>query len=62
MSKDLIEGGPSEGELVVAVVREVKQNGAYVDLDEYEGIEGFIFIGEIPFPGLFAVILVLENL
>ena len=47
MSKDLIEGGPSEGELVVAVVREVKQNGAYVDLDEYDGIEGFIFIGEI---------------
>jgi len=47
MSKNLIEGGPSEGELVVAVVREVKQNGAYVDLDEYDGIEGFIFIGEI---------------
>ena len=47
MAKNLIEGGPSEGELVVAVVREVKQNGAYVDIDEYDGIEGFIFIGEI---------------
>ena len=47
MPKNLLEGGPSEGELVVAVVREVKQNGAYVNLDEYEGIEGFIFIGEI---------------
>jgi translation initiation factor 2 subunit 1 len=47
MAKNLLEGGPSEGELVVAVVREVKQNGAYVDLDEYDGIEGFIFIGEI---------------
>ena len=47
MSEDLLDGGPSEGELVVAVVREVKQNGAYVDLEEYEGIEGFIFIGEI---------------
>jgi translation initiation factor 2 subunit 1 len=47
MASDLLENGPSEGELVVAVVREVKQNGAYVDLDEYEGIEGFIFIGEI---------------
>ncbi len=47
MSDDLLEGGPSEGELVVVTVREVKQNGAYVDLDEFDGIEGFIFIGEI---------------
>lgn len=38
---------PDEGELVVATIKTVKQNGAYVDLDEYEGIEGFIFIGEI---------------
>ena len=38
---------PEEGELVVATIKTVKQNGAYVDLDEYEGIEGFIFIGEI---------------
>ena len=36
MAKNLIEGGPSEGELVVAVVREVKQNGAYVDIDEFD--------------------------
>ncbi|MBJ63774.1 MAG: translation initiation factor IF-2 subunit alpha [Euryarchaeota archaeon] len=47
MAKNLLENGPSEGELVVAVVREVKQNGAYVELDEYDGIDGFIFIGEI---------------
>ena len=32
---------------MVATIKTVKQNGAYVDLDEYEGIEGFIFIGEI---------------
>lgn len=38
---------PEEGELVVATIKTVKQNGAYVDLDEYKGIEGFIFIGEI---------------
>ena len=38
---------PEEGELVVATIKTVKQNGAYVDLDEYQGIEGFIFIGEI---------------
>ena len=47
MAKNLLEGGPSEGELVVVLVREVKQNGAYVDLEEYKGIEGFIFIGEL---------------
>ena len=47
MAKNLLDGGPSEGEVVVVVVREVKQNGSYVDLDEYDGIEGFIFIGEI---------------
>lgn len=38
---------PEEGELVVATITNVKQNGAYVTLDEYPGIEGFIFIGEI---------------
>ena len=38
---------PEEGELVVASITTVKQNGAYVTLDEYPGIEGFIFIGEI---------------
>ena len=38
---------PEEGELVVATITTVKQNGAYVLLDEYEGTEGFIFIGEI---------------
>ena len=26
MAKDLLENGPSEGELIVALVREVKQN------------------------------------
>ena len=40
---------PSEGELVVVSVTTVKQNGAYVSLDEFEGVEGFIFIGEIGF-------------
>ena len=38
---------PEEGELVVVTVKNVKQNGVYVDFDEYPGIEGFIFIGEI---------------
>lgn len=42
-----LENGPSEGELVVCTVKEVKQNGAYVVLDEFEKIDGFIFIGEV---------------
>ena len=45
MSEELIT--PEEGELVVVTVKNVKQNGVYVDFDEYPGIEGFIFIGEI---------------
>ena len=39
--------GPEEGELVVVTVKSVKQNGVYVDFDEFPGIEGFIFIGEV---------------
>ena len=42
-----ITSTPEEGELVVATVKNVKQNGVYVDFDEYPGLEGFIFIGEI---------------
>lgn len=42
-----VNATPEEGELVVASITTVKQNGAYVVLDEYPGIEGFIFIGEI---------------
>ena len=47
MAKNLLEGGPAEGELVVCTIKEVKQNGAYTTLDEFEDIDGFIFIGEI---------------
>ena len=46
MSNDNLPS-PEEGELIVATVTSVKQNGAYVTLDEYPGTEGFIFIGEI---------------
>ncbi len=38
---------PEEGELVICVVRNVKANGAYVDLEEFGEREGFIFIGEV---------------
>ena len=47
MSKEEIINAPEEGELVVVTVKSVKQNGVYVDFDEFPGIEGFIFIGEV---------------
>ena len=47
MSLDEVIIAPEEGELVVVTVKTVKQNGVYVNFDEFPGIEGFIFIGEI---------------
>ena len=44
---DISEEWPDEGDLVVCSVKSVKENGAYLDLDEYPGREGFVFIGEI---------------
>lgn len=38
---------PEEGELVVATVRQVKNFGVIVELDEYPGKEGFIHIAEV---------------
>jgi translation initiation factor 2 subunit 1 len=38
---------PEEGELVVATVKEVKGFGAFCNLDEYPGKEGFIHIAEV---------------
>ena len=47
MSKEETLRPPEEGELVVVTVKSVKQNGVYVDFDEFPGLEGFIFIGEV---------------
>ena len=47
MARITATDGPHEGDLVVATVTTVKQNGCYVSLDEFDGREGFIFIGEI---------------
>ncbi|HVL88581.1 MAG TPA: translation initiation factor IF-2 subunit alpha [Candidatus Thermoplasmatota archaeon] len=38
---------PEDGELVVGTVKDVKNYGAFVTLDEYPGKEGFIHIAEI---------------
>ena len=44
MSSEKAMNTPSEGELVVVSVTTVKQNGAYVSLDEFEGVEGLSLI------------------
>lgn len=42
-----IEEYPAEGDLVVGTVKNVKEYGAFVRLDEYPGKEGFIHISEV---------------
>ena len=38
---------PERGEIVLATVSKVMDHGAYVALDEYDGIQGFLHISEI---------------
>ena len=38
---------PEEGELVVATVKQVKNFGVVVELDEYQDVEGFLHIAEV---------------
>ena len=38
---------PEQGEIVVGTVTKVMDHGAYVTLDEYNGIQGFLHVSEI---------------
>ena len=38
---------PESGEVVVCTVREITSHGIYVNLDQYDGINGFLHVSEI---------------
>jgi translation initiation factor 2 subunit 1 len=44
---DEVQMLPEEGEIVIATIRQVTGHGAYVTLDEYNNMTGFLHISEI---------------
>ncbi len=43
----LDRGLPEPGEIVVSTVREITSHGIYVNLDQYDGMNGFLHVSEI---------------
>ena len=43
---------PEAGEIVIATITKISDHGAYVTLDEYNKIQGFLHVSEIA-PGWF---------
>jgi len=47
LSELIVPEAPEKGDLVIGVVRRIERYGAYLDLVEYPGWEGFIHVSEI---------------
>lgn len=45
--EEVFEGFPQRNELVVATVKDVSNHGAYVALDEYDGLKAYVHISEL---------------
>ena len=44
---DIEKPMPESGEVVICTVREITSHGIYVNLDQYDGINGFLHVSEI---------------